>query len=94
MPRMMQAFIETWFHWVHEWGYGGVILLMAMESSIFPVPSELVVPPAAILAAQGSGSMSLMGVIVAGTSRSELTDQTYWAAVVRLEWSVHDASIV
>ena len=78
---MMQSFIETWFHWVHEWGYGGVVLLMAMESSIFPVPSELVVPPAAILAAQGSGSMTLTGVIVAGTVGSWLGAAiTYWAA--------------
>ena len=43
--------IEVWFHWVHGWGYIGVIVLMAMESSIFPVPSEIVIPPAAILAA-------------------------------------------
>ncbi len=79
----MQSFIETWFHWVHEWGYGGVILLMAMESSIFPVPSELVVPPAAILAAQGSGSMTLTGVILAGTFGSWLGAAiTYWAALL------------
>lgn len=77
---MMQQLIETWFHWVHEWGYGGVIVLMAMESSIFPVPSELVVPPAAILAAQG-GNMSVAGVILAGTFGSWLGSAlTYWAA--------------
>jgi len=80
---MMQTFIETWFHWVHEWGYGGVILLMAMESSIFPVPSELVVPPAAILAAQGSGSMTFWGVILAGTFGSWLGAAiTYWTALL------------
>ncbi len=79
--RMMQSLIETWFHWVHEWGYGGVILLMAMESSIFPVPSELVVPPAAILAAQG-GSMTIPGVILAGTFGSWLGSAiTYWTAL-------------
>lgn len=38
---------------------------MAMESSIFPVPSEVVIPPAAFLAAQGK--MSLFGVVAAGT---------------------------
>lgn len=77
---MMQTLIETWFSWVHEWGYGGVILLMAMESSIFPVPSELVVPPAAILAAQG-GSMTVPGVILAGTFGSWLGSAiTYWVA--------------
>jgi len=56
---------------------------MAMESSIFPVPSELVIPPAAILAAQGSGSMTLTGVIVAGTLGSWLGAAiTYWAALL------------
>lgn len=77
---MMQSLIETWFHWVHEWGYGGVVVLMAMESSIFPVPSELVVPPAAILAAQG-GQMTVAGVVVAGTFGSWLGSAiTYWVA--------------
>lgn len=79
---MMQQLIEVWFHWVHEWGYGGVVLLMAMESSIFPVPSELVIPPAAILAAEG-GSMSLTGVILAGTFGSWLGSAiTYWTALL------------
>ncbi|MEI6818902.1 MAG: DedA family protein [Verrucomicrobiota bacterium] len=78
---MMQSLIEVWFSWVHQWGYGGVIILMAMESSIFPVPSELVVPPAAILAAQG-GSMTTMGVILAGTFGSWLGSAiTYWVAL-------------
>jgi len=79
---MMQSLIEIWFRWVHEWGYGGVVLLMAMESSIFPVPSELVIPPAAILAAQG-GKMSVLGVIFAGTFGSWLGSAiTYWVALI------------
>lgn len=82
LALMMQSLIETWFSWVHEWGYGGVIILMAMESSIFPVPSELVVPPAAILAAQG-GSMTATGVILAGTFGSWLGSAiTYWLALI------------
>lgn len=67
---MLHELINTWFHWVTEWGYWGVIILMAMESSIFPVPSEVVMPPAAFLAAQGK--MSLWGVILAGTFGSWL----------------------
>ena len=83
LARMMQSLIETWFHWVHEWGYGGVIVLMAMESSIFPVPSELVVPPAAILAAQGGGNMTVTGVVLAGTFGSWLGAAiTYWVALL------------
>jgi membrane protein DedA with SNARE-associated domain len=77
---MMQSLIDVWFSWVHQWGYVGVIILMAMESSIFPVPSELVVPSAAILAAQG-GNMTTMGVILAGTFGSWLGSAiTYWTA--------------
>lgn len=53
--------------WVEQWGYAGVMLLMAMESSILPVPSEVVVPPAAILASLPGGEMSFWWVVVAGT---------------------------
>lgn len=38
----------------------GVFLLMALESSCFPFPSEVVVPPAAYLASQGKMSFSLV----------------------------------
>jgi membrane protein DedA with SNARE-associated domain len=80
---MLHSLIETWFHWVHDWGYTGVILLMAMESSIFPVPSELVVPPAAILAAQPGGTMTFWGVVVAGTVGSWLGSAiTYLVALL------------
>jgi membrane protein DedA with SNARE-associated domain len=80
---MLHSLIETWFHWVHDWGYTGVILLMAMESSIFPVPSELVVPPAAILAAQSGGTMTFWGVVIAGTVGSWLGSAiTYLVALL------------
>ena len=68
----MHELIVTWFEWVRDWGYLGVLLLMAMESSILPVPSELVIPPAAYWAVQGDKGMSLAGVVVAGTLGSYL----------------------
>jgi membrane protein DedA with SNARE-associated domain len=64
----MHELVVTWFTWVRDWGYLGVVLLMAMESSILPVPSELVIPPAAYWASQGR--MSLWGVVLAGTAGS------------------------
>lgn len=76
---MLHEWITTWFHWVEHWGYGGIILLMAMESSIFPVPSEIVMPPAAFWASQGK--MNFWGVVAAGTFGSYLGSAiTYWAA--------------
>src|SRR5437868_13672277 len=77
---MFHQLIQTWFTWVQDWGYLGVILLMAMESSIFPVPSEVVMPPAAFLAAQGK--LNLWGVIAAGTLGSWLGAAiTYWVSL-------------
>src|SRR5258705_9918965 len=79
---MLHQLLHTWLGWVENWGYLGVIILMAMESSIFPVPSEVVIPPAAILAAS-SGKMSLAGVIIAGTFGSWLCSAiTYWGALL------------
>lgn len=75
---MHQLFI-TWFHWVEQWGYLGVILLMAMESSIIPVPSELVIPPAVYLALQPGSHMTVWGVVLAGTFGSWLgAAASYW----------------
>lgn len=75
---MHQLFID-WFHWVENWGYLGVIILMAMESSVIPVPSEIVIPPAAYLAAQPGSNMTLWGVVLAGTFGSWLgATASYW----------------
>lgn len=51
-------------------GYGGILLLMTIESSFIPFPSEVVIPPAAYLAAQGE--MSLFLVIFYGVLGSLL----------------------
>jgi membrane protein DedA with SNARE-associated domain len=75
----MHHLLETWFTWVLTGGYTGIVVLMAMESSIFPVPSEIVIPPAAFLAAQGK--LSFTGVVLAGTLGSFLGSAiTYWAS--------------
>lgn len=64
----MHHFIEVWFHWVQTGGYAAVFWLMALESTVVPIPSEVVIPPAAIVAAtQQDSGMSLFGVVVAGT---------------------------
>src|SRR3954452_10892557 len=76
---MLHGLLQVWFGWGRYGGYLGVIVLMAMESSIFPVPSEVVIPPAAFWAAQGR--MSFWGVVLAGTFGSWLGSAiTYWVA--------------
>lgn len=64
----MHQLIELWFGWVQSGGYMAVFWLMALESTIVPIPSEVVIPPAAIVAAtQPDAGMSLVGVVIAGT---------------------------
>ena len=76
---MLHGLLQVWFGCVRDGGYLGLIALMAMESSILPVPSEIVIPPAAFWAAQGR--MSFTGVILAGTFGSWLGSAiSYWVS--------------
>ena len=77
----MHHFLEIWFAWVSNGGYWGIVVLMAMESSIIPVPSEIVIPPAAFLAAQGN--LSMAGVVIAGTVGSYIGSAvSYWLSLL------------
>lgn len=64
--------LETFFSWLVEiigsMGYWGIMLLMFIESTFIPLPSELVIPPAGYLISQKQ--MSWTGVLLAGTAGS------------------------
>lgn len=61
----MQQLIDWLVATIGAMGYPGIFILMAMESSVFPVPSELVMPPAGYLAHRGE--MNLWLAILIGT---------------------------
>jgi membrane protein DedA with SNARE-associated domain len=67
---MFHSLLRLWFELVRDWGYLGVAVMMAIESTVFPLPSEVVVPPAAYWATQGR--MSFWGVVAAATLGSWL----------------------
>src|SRR5450755_1397595 len=76
----MHHLLNTWFHWVQNGGYLGIVVLMAMGSTPLPVPAEAVIPPAAFLAAKGD--LSFAGVIAAGTLGSYLGAVVmYWLSL-------------
>lgn len=66
----MHALVNWLLITIGTLGYPGIFLLMAMESSVIPVPSELVMPPAGYLAQQGEMNMAV--VILCGTIGSLL----------------------
>ena len=61
--------LSSFFHWLADTilrlGYPGIMVLMAIESSVLPLPSELVMPPAGYLAAKGQ--MNSVLAVAAGT---------------------------
>ena len=63
-PTFMQK-IERWYE--HNINYGTITLLMAAESSILPVPSELVIPPATYIASKPESSLNIFLVILFAT---------------------------
>ena len=60
-------FIQQVIDWyMQNTSYLTVFLLMMIESTVLPMPSELVIPPAAYLAAKGD--LNIFLVILSGTS--------------------------
>ena len=57
---MLHEIIDWILATVHSWGYAGIFVLMAIESSFFPFPSEVVLIPAGYLAYQGQMDLSLI----------------------------------
>src|SRR5256884_9268412 len=50
---MLDAFVQWLLDLFRGLGYPGIVVLMAVESSVLPLPSELVMPPAGDLVAKG-----------------------------------------
>ncbi len=81
--------IEHFLLWVVETigqlGYPGIVVLMAIESSVIPLPSELVMPPAGYLAATGrmDAALALASGILGGLLGSYAN---YWIAARLGRW--------
>ena len=80
MHDALKHLIDWYLESLATGGYPLIVLLMAIESSIVPLPSELVIPPAAYLA-YTKGGLSLVGIVIAGAIGSWLgATAMYWAA--------------
>ncbi len=77
-----------WLHQFSDWylsvlaqgGYWLIAGLMALESTVVPIPSEVIIPPAAYLA-HTQGQFSVFGVILVGTVGSWVgASIMYWGS--------------
>ena len=77
---MLHSIVNWLTETIFVLGYPGIVLLMALESSFFPFPSEVVLPPAGFLAAQGR--MNAWIALASGLLGSLLGALfNYWLAV-------------
>ena len=80
----MSALFEDFSAWylsaLSHGGYWLIGALMALESTIVPIPSETIIPPAAYLA-RTQGNLSVVGVVLAATLGSWVgASIMYWGA--------------
>ena len=82
---MLKTFFQPLIAWylaaLKTAGYPVIVLLMTMESSFLPLPSEVIIPPAAHLADTGQIPLGFAGIVVAGVFGSWLgATIMYWLA--------------
>jgi membrane protein DedA with SNARE-associated domain len=80
LAELLHHFSDWYLSTLSQGGYWLIAGLMALESTIVPIPSEVIIPPAAYLA-HTEGQLSFLGVVMAGTAGSWVgASAMYWAA--------------
>jgi membrane protein DedA with SNARE-associated domain len=80
LAELLHHFSDWYLATLSQGGYWLIAGLMALESTFVPIPSEVIIPPAAYLA-HTQGEFSFMGVVLAGTAGSFIgASLMYWAA--------------
>jgi membrane protein DedA with SNARE-associated domain len=80
LSGLLHQFSDWYLSVLGSGGYWLIAGLMALESTFVPIPSEVIIPPAAYLA-HTQGQMSVLGIILAGSAGSWVgAAAMYWAA--------------
>ena len=62
-------------------GYPYIVFLMALESSVVPIPSEVIIPPAVLLVLSQQSGMNAPGIVIAAVIGSWIgATLMYWAS--------------
>ena len=65
---MLHELAQLLVNQIFDWGYFGIFIMMAIESSFIPFPSEIVLIPAGYLVSQGSMSIGMIMLSALGGS--------------------------
>ncbi|MBS0662284.1 MAG: DedA family protein [Verrucomicrobia bacterium] len=80
MHDLLKELSDWYIRSLETGGYPLIVLLMAIESSFLPLPSEVVISPAAYLA-HTKGNMTLTGIVLAGALGSWIgATIMYWCS--------------
>jgi len=80
LSELLHQFSDWYLSSLSHGGYWLIAGLMALESTFVPIPSEMIIPPAAYLA-DTQGGMSWLGIVIAGTLGSWVgASLMYWGA--------------
>jgi len=81
MHQIIQSLAGWYSHALQTWGVAAIGLMMTLESTVLPIPSEVVIPPAAHWAHTGRIPMSIASIIIVGAIGSWLgATIMYWAS--------------
>jgi membrane protein DedA with SNARE-associated domain len=78
LSELLHQFSDWYLSVLGQGSYWLIAALMALESTFVPIPSEVIIPPAAYLA-HTQGQMSLLGIVLAGTAGS-------WIGAAAMYW--------
>ena len=80
MAGLLHQFSDWYLSALSQGGYWLIAGLMALESTFIPIPSEVIIPPAAYLA-HTQGQLSAWGIVLAGTAGSWIgAAMMYWGS--------------
>jgi membrane protein DedA with SNARE-associated domain len=77
---LVQRLLAAYQHSLQNGGYPYLVFLMALESSVVPIPSEVIIPPAVLMVVGGNSTMSLTGIVISAVIGSWIGASVMYAA--------------